>query len=84
MQDIPFSDLIFKRMGIQRNTMFTEQVAQTLTHFSELVQGGVDPQEAMNQVANTLQQQQVPTKLGNVGGSIQAAQEGSQPEIGNM
>jgi len=81
MQDIPFKDLIFKRMGIQRNTHFTEQVAQVLTQFSDLVDSGVDPNAAVSMVADTLQQQQVPTQLGNVaGGSPQAAQQGSYPQ----
>jgi len=77
MQDLPFSDLIFKRMGIQRNTNFTEQVAQTLTQFADMVDQGVEPDEAIDAVAQTLQNQQVPNKLGNTGG-FQMAQMGSQ------
>lgn len=78
MQDIPFKDLIFKRMGIQRNTHFTEQVAQVLTQFSDLTEAGVDPNQAVSMVADTLQQQQIPTQLGNVAaGSPQAAQQGA-------
>lgn len=86
MQDIPFKDMIFKRMGIQRNTHITEQVAQTLEMFATLVDGGVNPDVAIEQVANQLQAQQQPTTLGNtataadigglVGGSPQAAQAG--------
>lgn len=85
-QDIPFKDLIFKRMGIQRNTRITEQVAQTIEMFASLVEGGVEPDMAIDQVANQLQGQQQPTTLGNtassqdieglVGGSPQAAQAG--------
>ena len=87
MQDIPFKDMIFKRMGIQRNTRITEQVAQTLEMFADLVEGGVDPDLAVEQVANQLQAQQQPTTLGNtasaqdigalIGGSPQAAQAGA-------
>ena len=86
MQDIPFRDLIFKRMGIQRNTRITEQVAQTLEMFADLVEAGVNPDQAVDQVAAQLQAQQQQTTLGNtaapqdiqglVGGSPQAAQMG--------
>ena len=84
MQDIPFKDMIFKRMGLQRNIRITEQVAQTLEMFASLVEGGVEPDQAIDQVAAELQAQQQQTTLGNtataedigalVGGSPQAAQ----------
>lgn len=87
MQDIPFKDMIFKRMGIQRNTRITEQVAQTLEMFATLVEGGVEPDLAVEQVANQLQADQQMTTLGNtataqdigslVGGTLQAAQMGA-------
>ena len=87
MQDIPFKDMIFKRMGIQRNTRITEQVAQTLEMFATLVEGGVEPDLAVEQVANQLQADQQMTTLGNtataqdigslVGGTPQAAQMGA-------
>ena len=85
MQDIPFKDMIFKRMGIQRNTRITEQVAQTLEMFATLVEGGVEPDLAVEQVANQLQADQQMTTLGNtataqdigslVGGTPQAARQ---------
>lgn len=65
MQDIPFKDMIFKRMGIQRNTKITEQVAQTLEMYADLVEGGVDPNQAVEMVANQLQADQTQTSLGN-------------------
>lgn len=87
MQDIPFKDMIFKRMGIQRNTRITEQVAQTLEMFATLVEGGMEPDTAVEAVANQLQAEQQQTTLGNtataqdigalVGGSPQAAQMGA-------
>lgn len=87
MQDIPFKDMIFKRMGIQRNTTITEQVAKTLEMFAGLVDAGVDPDTAVEQVANQLQADQQMTTLGNTasaqdiqslvqGGSAQASQMG--------
>ena len=87
MQDIPFKDMIFKRMGIQRNTHITEQVAKTLEMFADLVDGGMLPDEAVEAVANQLQADQQQTTLGStasqqdiaglVGGSPQAAQAGA-------
>lgn len=91
MQDIPFKDMIFKRMGIQRNTHISEQVAKTLEMFADLVDGGMDPDRAVDQVANQLQADQQQALLGNtanaqtveniVGGSPQAAQQGSQNPV---
>ena len=88
MQDIPFKDMIFKRMSIQRNTHISEQVAKTLEMFADLVDGGMDPDRAVDQVANQLQADQQQALLGNtanaqtveniVGGSPQAAQQGSE------
>lgn len=87
MQDIPFKDMIFKRMGIQRNTHITEQVAKTLEMFADLVDGGMSPDQAVEAVANQLQADQQQTTLGStasqqdiaglVGGSPQAAQAGA-------
>lgn len=87
MQDIPFKDMIYKRMGIQRNTRISEQVAMTLEMFATLVEGGMDPDAAVDQVAQQLQADQTTTTLGNtattgdinqlVGGTPQAAQQGS-------
>ena len=87
MQDIPFKDMIYKRMGIQRNTRISEQVAMTLEMFATLVEGGMDPDAAVDQVAQQLQADQTTTTLGNtattgdinqlVGGTPQAAQQGA-------
>ena len=86
MQDIPFRDMIFKRMGIQRNTRITEQVAQTLEMFADLVEGGVPPEEAVNTVAAQLQAQQQPTTLGNTADAedIQDMVEPGSPQAAQM
>ena len=91
MQDIPFKDMLFKRMGIQRNTHITEQVAKTLEMFSTLVEGGMDVNDAVENVAAQLQADQQATTLGNtasqqdimslVGGSPQASQMGTNGQI---
>lgn len=94
MQDIPFKDMIYKRMGIQRNTRITEQVAMTLEMFATLVDGGMQPDAAVDAVANQLQAQQTATTLGNtasaqdvnalVGGTPQAAQQGAAGQTMSM
>lgn len=94
MQDIPFKDMIFKRMGIQRNTTITERVAKTLEMYSTLVEGGVDPDVALEQTANQLQADQTQTALGNtanatdiasmLGGTVQAAQGSPDNTLGDM
>ena len=94
MQDIPFKDMIYKRMGIQRNTRITEQVAMTLEMFATLVDGGMEPDAAVDAVANQLQAQQTATTLGNtasaqdvnalVGGTPQAAQQGAAGQTMSM
>lgn len=76
--------MIFKRMGIQRNTTITEKVAKTLEMYATLVEGGLEPDLALEQVANQMQADSQPTTLGNtatagdiadlVGGTPQAAQ----------
>ena len=94
MQDIPFKDMIFKRMGIQRNTRITEQVAKTLELFADLVEGGMDPDNAVDATAQALQAEQQQTTLGNTastndianligGGTTQAAQMGESAQTMN-
>lgn len=86
MQDIPFRDLIFKRMGIQRNTRITEQVAKTLEMFADLVEGGMLPEDAVDSVAAQLQAEQQQTTLGNTANSndIQGLVEAGSPQAAQM
>ena len=86
MQDIPFRDLIFKRMGIQRNTRITEQVAKTLEMFADLVEGGMLPEDAVDSVAAQLQAEQQQTTLGNTANpmDIQGLVEGGSPQAAQM
>ena len=86
MQDIPFRDLIFKRMGIQRNTRITEQVAKTLEMFADLVEGGMLPEEAVDSVAAQLQADQQQTTLGNTANpaDIQGLVEAGSPQAAQM
>lgn len=59
-QDIPIKELMMERMGIQRNADYLAQVSQILFQFTGLTQNGVDPNDAMQMVANDLQAQQNP------------------------
>lgn len=82
MQDIPFKDMIFKRMGLQRNIRMTEQVAKSIEMYATLVEGGVDPTDALDAVAEQLVQDQQPNALGNTGGmpGLPGAPEGGSPQ----
>jgi hypothetical protein len=74
MQDIPFKDLIMSRINIQRNNDMTEQVTQILFQFAGLIEQGVDPEEALTMVTDTMQQAQNP----------EAAMAGDQAALGNQ
>lgn len=65
-QDLPMKDLIFKRMGIQRNIRISERIAETLEMFASLVEEGMNPEDAIDNVASYFQNQDVPNMLGNV------------------
>lgn len=91
MQDIPFKDIIFKRMGLQRNTRITEEVAKSIEMFATLVDGGMEPDVALDAVAKQIQADRTQTTLGNtadtgdisamLGGSPQAAQAGGSQDM---
>ena len=55
-QDIPFKEMMLERMGIQRFEDALQDVAQVLYQFSDLVQNGATPDEAMQATAETLRQ----------------------------
>lgn len=93
MQDIPFKDVIYSRIGIQRNADMTEQVTQILFQFAGLIEQGVEPNQALEMVIQSMQGEQEPGTdyqmmpqedpgaLGNVAGapSFQDFQEGGEP-----
>lgn len=74
MQDIPFKDLIMSRINIQRNNDMTEQVTQILFQFAGLIEQGIDPEEALAMVTDSMQQAQNP----------EAAMQGEQAAMGNQ
>lgn len=57
-QDYPQKDLILERLKADREANATEQVAQIISMFGSLVQNGMDPNAAMNQIVAQLQAQQ--------------------------
>lgn len=69
-QDIPFKDLISERVKIQRGANTTEEVTQVLFQFAGLIEEGMDPNEALEFVVQSMEQQKNPeeqTLLGNTG-----------------
>lgn len=56
LQDIPFKEYMLERMGVERQQNALEDVAQVLYQYSDLVQAGATPDQAMQATAQTLQQ----------------------------
>lgn len=54
MQDVPFKEQLLERMGFQRDTNTLKEVSQTVLQFNSLLEQGLSPDEAMMQVAETL------------------------------
>lgn len=77
MQDIPFKSLILDRINIERNNNMTEQVTQILFEFAGLIEQGVDAEQALAMVTDSMQAANMPTdELG--------AMEQEQPAMGNQ
>ena len=55
-QDLPNKEYMLERMGVQRWQNALEDVAQVLYQYSDLVQQGLTPDQAMQATAQTLQQ----------------------------
>lgn len=54
LQDIPIKEQMLERMGLQRQSNAVEDVSQVLFEYAELTKQGVNPEEAMLAVANSL------------------------------
>ena len=54
-QDIPNKEYMLERMGVQRMSDATEEVAQTLFGYAELIKQGMAPDQAMLAMAQSLQ-----------------------------
>lgn len=55
MQDIPGKERFLERMGIQRNTDAVEETTATLFNYAELVQQGMQPDQAILATAKRMQ-----------------------------
>ncbi len=54
-QDLPNKEYMLERMGIQRETNAIEEVSQVLFEYSDLMERGVNPDDAMLATANSLE-----------------------------
>jgi len=59
-QDFPQKDLILERLQMDREANMTEQVTQILSMYAGLVEQGMDPNQAIDVVAQQMQSQQQP------------------------
>lgn len=53
-QDLPNKEYMLERMGVQRMQDATEEVAQVLFEYADLISKGADPQNAINATAQSL------------------------------
>ena len=63
--DIPMKEYMLERMNIQRTSNWTEVVAQVVNEYSQLVQQGVQPDQAMMATAESLRAQNTPNGAEN-------------------
>ena len=56
MQDLPNKELMLERMGIQRDLDTLQEVSQVLFQYAQLLESGIDPNEAMLMTAHGLKQ----------------------------
>lgn len=54
LQDIPIREQMLERMGLQRQQNAVEDTSQVLFEYAELTRKGMDPEQAMLAVANSL------------------------------
>lgn len=70
MQDLPFKEQMLERMGLQRLDNAVQDVSQVLFQYADLVNQGLDPENAMMATAQTLDQtrrgQQINPDISNV------------------
>lgn len=50
-QDIPYKEQLLERMGIQRDASILEETAQNIYEYSEMIDQGVPPEDALLQTA---------------------------------
>lgn len=71
-QDLPTKEYMLERMGLQRTSNWVEATAQIVTQYTSLIEQGVDPTEALQSTAATMEAQSSPNGgVENVVNSIQ-------------
>lgn len=50
-QDVPYKEQLLERMGIQRNTSILEETAQSIYEYGEMIDQGMNPEDALLQTA---------------------------------
>ena len=50
-QDIPYKEQLLERMGIQRDASVLEETAQNIYEYSEMIDQGMPPEDALLQTA---------------------------------
>lgn len=59
MQDLPNKEFMLERMGVQRLSDATEEVAQVLFQYANLVKNGMKPDDAILATANSLKEKRM-------------------------
>lgn len=73
-QDLPIKEYMLERMGLQRTSNWVEATAQIVTQYTSLIEQGIDPAEALNTTAATMEAQSSPN--GGVENVMQSIQNG--------
>ena len=82
MQDIPFKSLIFDRLKIERNARSTEDVTKVLFEFAGLIEQGIDPDQALQMVVQSVEAEKNP-KAEMEGGPVAPMQGPQAAQLGN-
>ena len=82
-QDNPYREYMQKRMGIQRSENYRSMVTKIVTHFSDLNELGVAPEDAVNMTAEGLAQENIDGKPGALQEQIDTLS-GMQPAMTDM
>ena len=81
MQDLPMREYMQERMGIQRTQNWVSTVTQAVTQYTDLVENGVNPAEAIAATADTMARQAQPGGENAVQDQMAAIEQGGIPEI---
>ena len=80
-QDLPMREYMLERMNIQRSANWLTDVAQIVSQYGNMVEQGVDPEEAMHMTAATMQAQNTPG--GGMQDVMNELQQGGNPVLTN-